>query len=472
MRKKLKKYSNGGDFLKNMIYGSADTTLSTIGLSNVIGDDKYSGTGANFYKGYANVMGTVGKTALPMAGQMLGIPAPVTSAAINGIGQFNPQASKPTNMEENPNFKANMINSGMQFPHGGMVGANAELEKQENTLNPDGSTNQFNGPSHEQGGIPTQLDPGTLVFSDKLKDKETKKTFAELNKKNNTSKEDKVIDSEIGIPAKSAELMKKVKNMKSLQLYNKQEEMKMNKLQNYAKKLGIDTGNFAYGGMKKYDGGGVVDDSDYQAIKPTIDFQKTMNNTIYQAGQDQLNNNFNYDPYLKTAGQIGYGLLNNAGNLYDLNRAKNIENRSFERINPNLLDPTEDLKYNDRVYNTQAKAIRSASGGDAGTYLQNMRGNSLSRTMANSRIKMGYANQNAGIKNSIAQYNANSSDRETMANAQIRANQRNLQSQAISKIGQNTAMQMRDNTANSQQDAYLKMLIQMYPQFANMANNF
>jgi len=107
------------------------------------------------------------------------------------IGDFNPAGTKLRQMfsygtgndEKTTGFwgkyndltgigaRNNQKNSlGQEFAMGGMnIQPNAEVEKQENTLNPDGSTTQYDGASHEQGGIKTNLDPGTLIFSDKLK---------------------------------------------------------------------------------------------------------------------------------------------------------------------------------------------------------------------------------------------------------------------------------------------------------------
>lgn len=140
-------------------------------------------------------------------------------------------------------------NGGIQYAQGGI---NAEVEKQENTLNPDGSTNQYNGPSHEQGGIKTHLDPNTLIFSDKLKHQG--KTFASLNKPNNTSKEDKILnDPEASNTLKqTAQLMKDTKIKNSLSLFQIQEELKANKQQSQVEK-----DFFECGGMVKHRDGGI-----------------------------------------------------------------------------------------------------------------------------------------------------------------------------------------------------------------------
>lgn len=130
---------------------------------------------------------------------------------------------------------------------------NAQLELEENTLNPDGSTTQFNLPPHSQqsSNEGTQLDPGTLVFSDRLK--MGKKTYAQLNKANNTSKEDAILASKAnGVSKLTAELMKKAKNKNSLALFEAQEKHKYDKVSKYAKRVGLDPIEFAYGGVKKY----------------------------------------------------------------------------------------------------------------------------------------------------------------------------------------------------------------------------
>ena len=57
---------------------------------------------------------------------------------------------------------------GMKYPNGGMQFANSEVEKQENSITPNGEFTQYNGPSHANGGIKTNLEPGEIIFSDKL----------------------------------------------------------------------------------------------------------------------------------------------------------------------------------------------------------------------------------------------------------------------------------------------------------------
>jgi hypothetical protein len=150
-----------------------------------------------------------------------------------------------------PDGVAMMYPEYRMFSMGGMnMQPNAEVEGGENSIAPDGTFTQYEGPSHEQGGIATNLDSGERIFSDRLKPKFGKKSFAELNKTNNTNKEDKVLESNKygSLSKKTAELMKLVKNKKSDMLFEEQEALKQSKVQAYAKKLGLDPTQFAFGG--------------------------------------------------------------------------------------------------------------------------------------------------------------------------------------------------------------------------------
>jgi len=73
-----------------------------------------------------------------------------------------------------------MRNGGAQID---TVNPNVEVEGGETLLTPQGDNIAVEGPSHEQGGIPMNLEGGTQVFSDSLKVPGTKKTFSDINKK-------------------------------------------------------------------------------------------------------------------------------------------------------------------------------------------------------------------------------------------------------------------------------------------------
>lgn len=251
-------------------------------------------------------------------------------------------------------------NGTRMFAAGGMnIQPNAEVEKQENTLNPDGSTTQFDGNSHEMGGIPTQLDPGTLIFSDKLKHQG--KTFAKLNMANNTSKEDKILkDNKADTRTKqTAALMKQAKIGNSLSLFKIQEELKQSKFDNYQKRLG---------GIMKYSTGGP-----YDPENPNSPEQMQPINTGFVQGFNQtLPNAPNYNP-----SQYGMGKYDPASQeLKGVNKTQPDYKSSYAPgiLGPNDSGNTPDNPYvrktntgltNEELYNRDLEAAnnRNESGG-------------------------------------------------------------------------------------------------------------
>jgi len=172
--------------------------------------------------------------------------------SLGDLSQAGTKNYTPNMYDNNPQTTVGDLNKSRRasmYPNGGInMQPNAEVEKQENTLNPDGSTTQFDGPSHEQGGIPTNLEKGTMIFSDKLK--HNGKTFAQLNKTNMTHKEDKILDDKkaSAMSKLTANLMKQAKNKSSEELFEKQESLKQEKIENYIKRMG---------GIQKYSNGGI-----------------------------------------------------------------------------------------------------------------------------------------------------------------------------------------------------------------------
>lgn len=395
---------------------------------------------------------------------------------------------------------------------GGIAPPNAEVEKQENTLNPDGSTDQYNGPAHSEGGIPTQLDPGTLIFSDRLK--MGKKTFAELNKPNNTEKEDKVLEDNKASKLKriTANLMKEAKNKQSLALFKEQEELKAKKLGSYAKRLGIDSDQFAYGGLKKYPGGGFTPTTEDNENTVVPGFEQSpgvgeygtwasteqVNDGLYgqQAadwnasvakGKAEFNpndfeqptsngmgnsNGSNNSAMWGTLALQGASLLaQNAGNFYDLNRAKNVDKETYNRVSPTYLDPTSDLKYNDLQSRKAVQNLKDASGGNSSTYINSRTAINNATQMNNSRISRNYKNANAEIANQGTYYNAGLGDKETIANLMNQAQARNIKSNAYRGIGTSTGQAMTgtygDIKAQQRDKDVMNIIATRYPEAMN-----
>jgi hypothetical protein len=471
MKKKIKLYPNGGtvtpktdfgtkaiDFTGNLGKGVLDTAFGALGLTNIIPDSAYQGTGAEQWAQGANTAGRIGQAIAPGALTALGVPAPITQAGIGVLGQVN-----------------NMM------PAGGMVSnPNVEVEKQENTLNPDGSTTQFDGPSHANGGIPTQLDPNTLVFTDRLK--KGNKTYAEHNKKFNTDKEQKMLDTATSKTKRTtAELMMMAKNKQSVALYLEQERAKVDKVSKYAAKIGY---KLAYGGqIPKYEKAGMVGEDGEPLVLNNANSYLGSPEPLSTFEVDELNDGYaNYKSIMRDAAwdKASKAIVPTAGMLtasmgamYDLKRAKTTEVDKYDRYTPNLVDPTAALRYNDRVYNKGLQDLSSASGGNAGTYLNNRSSLAANQMYANDQIRQQYANTNAQIQNQAGLYNNNLSKEEFIANAMNRATSRNLKSSALHNIGGITSQGVqgvgRDVSMANRDKQMIKYMQTIYPELFEQA---
>jgi len=130
--------------------------------------------------------------------------------------------------------------------------ATAEVEGNEHAVDPNGTGIQFEGPNHENGGIPVNLEPGTKVFSKRLKDVNGK-SFAQ-NADRLSKKLTKAIKKFDEYPNSSAiENSIAILETQRDEVFNRQEDMKVTK---QAKNL------LKYGGLIKYLNGGVEPEED------------------------------------------------------------------------------------------------------------------------------------------------------------------------------------------------------------------
>jgi len=144
---------------------------------------------------------------------------------------------------------------------GGQGIPNVEIEGKEHVLLPNGLSQQVSGPSHADGGIPLNLAPGSMVFSEKLKDPDTKKSYAKMAKKYETKDNVEMLDVPFidPIQAETAQMMIQKKNEKLQELFQKQE---MDKLQgehgkSVQKEALQENGMMKFGGkIKKMGSGG------------------------------------------------------------------------------------------------------------------------------------------------------------------------------------------------------------------------
>lgn len=289
--------ANVRNFIGNSAKMYADTALNAVGV-DAVGAGKgmeYKGTSANKFNQASNVTGAAAKVAAPMvanlllpgSGQVLSMGQQVAGGAYNQFGPQNEQGFNAYDEQGNPivneGDKSAQVGQivgqvgsmaggfmggspggmpggatpamvakyggymkyamgGMQYANGGTGEMNAEVEKEENAVGPNNEFTQFDGPSHSQGGIKTDMAPGTKVFSDKLKAPGTNKTFAKLNAGNNTNREDKLDAKEYLDPKSkmSIDLTRMAKMKNSDMLFAMQEQLKKNKVAAYAKRMGVE----------------------------------------------------------------------------------------------------------------------------------------------------------------------------------------------------------------------------------------
>lgn len=223
---------------------------------------------------------------------------PLTWGSMINKGIYTPRKYRDTVEQENKDRIAqeNTIyakyGGQMKYAMGGMnMQPNAEVEgggygkDGENTLNPDGTATQFNGPTHEQGGIKTNLDPGTLIFSDKVK--WNGKTAADHNKPYTKIIQKATKDLENSSLTKESKLSAHLNLMSATKasqaIFAKQEETKQSRIDSYTKRLG---------GIMKYPDGGKIP----SYLQDKINFNKKLvedyGSAILGSGMqsDMLNN--------------------------------------------------------------------------------------------------------------------------------------------------------------------------------------
>lgn len=231
-----------------------DNEGNVIGSVNNLGGDVLNGVaqGANMGSSFGTIGSAIGGTLGAGYGFLKNkMGNSEMEDAKNRANIRNNNRSLSNRMLNNNNMfaKQDYNNDNMVFANGGMVNINddmpnatEEVEGGESAITPDGQHIEFDGPTHEMGGIETNLPEGTFIFSDRLK--MGKKTFASLAK----PIQNKITKLEEN-PSKFAKNSKELLTKQLDFLANNQEQIKQETDMKRSLK-------FANGGMVKYDGGG------------------------------------------------------------------------------------------------------------------------------------------------------------------------------------------------------------------------
>ena len=186
-KKKLPSYDFGGllnnikDLGLNYLKTSPDVLLTTLGMGNVISDDSYKGMGSEFASKYSSTLGGIQAAVAPA---ILNMAVPGAGTALSGVqqvgSQFNPQQDS-ANPYINP-MQRNTNPYGMQ--HGGYLnqqGPNTQEVVGHRPNQTDGV--ELQNAYVDDGETISNTSNGQYVFSDKLINPLTNKTFAEDDKK-------------------------------------------------------------------------------------------------------------------------------------------------------------------------------------------------------------------------------------------------------------------------------------------------
>lgn len=168
--------------------------------------------------GYATGFALAGLAALPWAAELIPAAGEIGEGAVNVLSKIkNPsnaikQFPRGTTSPGNPGMRTfqprtpSSYGTRIQYQDGGIPGVNVEVEGQETVHLPNNKLQEFNGPSHANGGIDVNLPEGSRIFSEHLKapkevvsailGKKTKKkmSYANLSKKFDTTKHLKTLE--------------------------------------------------------------------------------------------------------------------------------------------------------------------------------------------------------------------------------------------------------------------------------------
>ena len=159
---------------------------------------------------------------------------------------------------------------------GGKGMPNVEVEGSEHIQLPNGFSEEIQGASHAEGGIPLNLEIGSKILSEKLKHPETGKSYAKMAKKFQTKKDFKNLESKFSdkINKETANLNIDLKNVELDNLFMEQEKNKiLGKHGAKIKESTLEDYTMKYGGIKKMQGGGTNWGQDGTWIKKILDFE-------------------------------------------------------------------------------------------------------------------------------------------------------------------------------------------------------
>jgi hypothetical protein len=469
-----------GGFIQNLGVGLADNALSTFGAGSVL-DNAYTKDGqGRTFRGITDVTGKiqqiggqVAATSLggPMAGMALGqVQKGVQGATqqdqpyresqmagdqLAGLGQFGMQFMNPSTLKNGGQVKKTIIN----------------VEKNELLVSPDGKIlkEYTNKPLHPEYGIDprgnTQESIGNIVIPKKLNriykegDRLTRHSIISNLKQDQAKRQTEANEKFM----KGGKIKKYLYGSTVTDDNNPYDFTSLQGMGNPAfaprfnnlPSSGLDS-NRDFIGSTDANGNSV-------SVNPTVtNYNPNSNTSMF----DPNAGNRKQIPWGNIGQQAGMGLLQNLGpGMYLAQQGRKYDKVNYGRVNANLLDPTAALMDADIENRTLNQNIASASGGNAGTYLNNRLAGSSANTMNKFKIRSQYDNSNAGIKNRFAEFNKNLEVKSMEDEAANKGQALTNYYQALSNIGMNTASQIRDNRAYNQDNKRMNLYSNMFPHY-------
>jgi len=395
------------------------------------------------------------------------------------------------------------LDKNYQYANGGKsMNPNAEVEKQEMMRMPNGSTEQVDGPSHENGGIPVNIPTGTEIFSDRLKNPITKMTFAKEAAKYKIKEGEKLSATD--------QLKNSIRQKKLDQIFQAQESLKQMKVQKYAEKMGVtlpqEEQKFPNGGTKLPQYGGeppyetdgrfvpegwetksingmspMIESND-PSMKPFSDLSESssMMNEYRESNPELYDNKLPMDekkremnskqyPNLRdNLGLAGNTLLQNAGNITDLYMTKfgkKYDKENSGQLTSRQLDPTQALIDADIQNRITRGALAGAAGGNAGSYLSGAIQAGATNTLNKARIRADYDAKNTGITNQDLYHNQATRIQDKINEQQNKARSEDIARMAVKGISQNTAGAIADYKRGKMDQYTLDIISKSYPDY-------
>lgn len=388
-------------------------------------------------------------------------------------------------------------------------------------------TQQFDGPSHEQGGIPLVVPGGAFevekqeavqsmpdgsqrILSDNKSLKlpstgknpaQSFKPFQKIKDKIAKLREGKYIGKEA---AATAKLNEATADKMYDKFYNEQEGLKQSRVQAYMKKIGYQPPQgdpnmmiARMGGTKlpKYGDGDTfyptatgnpipVETPFNPYLTPAEQAERATMDDFTLTGQSDspdFRGEFPKSNTPKSGNKLdwrtpvgagfGAGVQSIDELMYLKDQGKRYDKVDYGTVTPEKLNPREAILQAQMQARVTRNALKDQTGGNVGSYLSNLTGAQAVNSMNIANIQQTYDNQNAGIANQAKYANQGYKMQGMVDEAQNKGQALTNYYQAIGEIGNNTAGAYKDYKAGKMDMNTAKMLSSMFTNYGLDINN-